>query len=302
MKNENMISEIDFLKEKRNAVILAHNYQSGSIQAIADFVGDSLELARISAGLKEEIVVFAGVKFMAETTKILAPEKTVLIPDANALCPMASMISKQKIRQLRERYPDAAFVAYVNTTAEVKAEVDITCTSANAVRIVNSLKEKRVVFLPDKHLAAYVQKHTDKEIIPVDGYCPVHDGLSIDMLEYKRSSNPEAKVIIHPESPMELIESSDEVASTGGMVSYVKKMNEGAVIVGTEKNMINRLKKENPHLRYIPLSNNAICVNMAKITLEKILISLRDNVYKVDVPNAIRDKARLAIERMLAVR
>ncbi len=293
-----MIEEkIKRLKEEMNAVILAHNYQRGEVQRIADFRGDSLELARKAKNLDAEYIVFAGVDFMAETAKILNPDKHVLIPSRAATCEMANYLSAERVREFRRKYPDAAVVLYVNSTAEAKAEADITCTSANAIKVVNSLPNDTVLFGPDSNLASYVQEHTEKRIIPLppEGRCYVHN--SFDPDEIPR----DGIVMVHPECPKEIRDLGDVVASTGGMVKFVRNSREKRFIVVTERDMVERLKLEFPDREFVPGWQGATCLGMKKITLEGIYRSLRDKKYEVMVPEEIAKRARRAIERMLEV-
>lgn len=293
--------EILALKEERDAVILAHNYQIDAVQDIADFVGDSLELARAAAAQKAPVIVFCGVDFMAETAAILSPEKTVLLPAAGACCPMAEMVTAGELVVLKEQYPDAAVVAYVNTTAEVKAESDICCTSANAVKVVESLSEQQVIMVPDRNLARYVARFTTKEILPWDGFCLVHERFTGKDIQRARSRHPGAEVLVHPECRPEVIDLADHVYSTSGMARHARKSSAQEFIIGTEVGMNYRLKQENPEKEFYPLSEEAICVDMKKTSLEKVLSSLVTLEPRVVVPEEIANRARGAIERMLAV-
>jgi quinolinate synthase len=289
------------LKEERKAVILAHNYQLGEVQDIADFVGDSLELSQRATQVEAEVIVFCGVMFMAETAKILNPERTVLIPDPRAGCPMCDMAPVEEVRRRKVELPGVPVVAYVNTTADVKAEVDICCTSANAVEVVNSLPDERLLFLPDKNLALWVQRHTEKEVIPWDGYCPTHQRILTQDIHRLRQEHPEAAVIVHPECTPDVIDLADEVLSTGQMVRWARETSAGEVIVGTEIGLIHRLKAESPDLTFIPVSLLTTCPNMKRITLEKVLWELEDMQHPVEVGEEVAAKARRSIERMLEV-
>lgn len=299
MEKEHMVNRIAQLKKERNAVILAHNYQIGEVQDIADFIGDSLELSQKAARLEEDVIVFCGVHFMAETAAILASDKTVLIPDINAGCPMADMITARELREWKANYPGRKVVCYVNTTAEVKAECDICCTSANAVKVVESLQEDEVLFAPDKNLAAYVARCTEKKIIPWDGYCYVHNNIMAKDVREKRALYPQAEVWVHPECRPEVIDLTDKVFSTGKMIKEARKTNKEEIIIGTESGIVFRLKKENPQKKFYPVRDLALCYNMKKIDLRKVLISLEDFVYKVEVPLEISLKASGAIEKMV---
>jgi quinolinate synthase len=296
------IQDILALKEERRATILAHNYQVPEVQDVADLVGDSLELSRAAARLDAEVIVFCGVDFMAETAAILSPSKKVVLPEKGAWCPMAHMISPEELRDLKALHPQAAIVCYVNSTAEIKAESDVCCTSANGVQVVSSLSEKEVIFVPDRNLAAYVARHTDKKIIPWNGYCYVHDHLTAGQVKAARAEHPQAEVLVHPECRPEVIDEADFTYSTAGMGRHVKASAAREFIIGTEVGMIHRLKKENPEKEFYPLTTNAICQNMKKTDLAKILRALRTLEPRITVPEEIAVKARRSIERMLAVK
>ncbi|HPX72483.1 MAG TPA: quinolinate synthase NadA [Methanoregulaceae archaeon] len=293
--------EILTLKEERDAVILAHNYQIDAVQDIADFVGDSLELARAAASQKAPVIVFCGVDFMAETAAILSPEKTVLLPAAGACCPMAEMVTAGELTVLQEQYPDAAVVAYVNTTAEVKAVSDICCTSANAVKVVESLSEQQVIMVPDRNLARYVARFTTKEILPWDGFCLVHERFTCKDIQRARSRHPGSEVLVHPECRPEVIDAADRVFSTSGMIRHVCADPAGEFIIGTEIGILHQLSRRCPEKHCYPLSSRAICVNMKKTDLEKVHAALDRMAPRVQVPERIAIPARRAIERMLAL-
>ncbi len=292
---------IAHLKKKRSAVILAHNYQLGEVQDIADFVGDSLELSQKATQVEADVIVFCGVLFMAETAKILNPQRTVLIPDPLAGCPMCDMAPVEAVRKRKAELPGVPVVAYVNTTADVKAEVDICCTSANAVKVVESMPEDRLLFLPDKNLALWVQRHSKKDIIPWNGYCPTHQRILDHDIRRLREEHPGAVVIVHPECTPDVIDLADEVLSTGQMVRWAKETAAQEIIVGTEVGLIHRLKGDSPDKTFIQISPLTTCPNMKLITLEKVLWALEDMEHPVEVPEAIAAGARRAIERMLAV-
>lgn len=293
--------EILALKEERDAVILAHNYQIDAVQDIADFVGDSLELARAAAAQKASVIVFCGVDFMAETAAILSPEKTVLLPAAGACCPMADMVTAGELVVLKEQYPDAAVVAYVNTTAEVKAESDICCTSANAVKVVESLSEQQVIMVPDRNLARYVARFTTKEILPWDGFCLVHERFTRKDIQTARSRHPGAEVLVHPECRPEVIDAADQVFSTSGMIRHICGSKNEKFIIGTETGILHQISLKCPEKHCYPLSSRAICVNMKKTDLEKVHAALDRMAPRVGVPERIAIPARRAIERMLAL-
>jgi quinolinate synthase len=296
-----MIEEILALKKERHAIILAHNYQMPQVQDVADLQGDSLELSRAAARLDAEVIVFCGVDFMAETAAILSPQKKVVLPVKGAYCPMAHMIMPDQLRDLKALHPEAAVVCYVNSTAEIKAESDVCCTSANGVQVVASLSEKEVIFVPDRNLAAYVARHTDKKIIPWNGYCYVHDRFTAEQVQAARAEHPNAEVLVHPECRPEVIDQADFVYSTSGMGRHAKASLAREFIIGTEVGMIYRLKKDNPEKEFYPLSKDAICQNMKKTDLARILQALQTLQPQVTVPEEIAFQARKAIERMLAV-
>ncbi len=290
---------ISELKNRRDALILAHNYQLGEVQDIADVVGDSLELSRIAAASEASVVVFCGVHFMAETAYILSPDKTVLLPNLGAGCPMADMITAAEVKRMRQDHPNAMVVAYVNTSAEVKAHSDVCCTSANAARLVANLDAEEIIFVPDQYLGSYVMAQTGKTMILSSGYCPTHARISGVHIAKLRKEYPEAVVIAHPECRPDAIELADEVLSTGGMCQYVKTAPARQIIVATEIGIIHRLQKENPNKVYLPVSEQAVCPNMKMITLDDIVRSLEDMAPEVTVPEDIRARAKLAVDRML---
>ena len=289
------------LREERRAVILAHNYQPGEVQDIADFVGDSLELARKAAGLEGvERIIFCGVHFMAETAKLLNPRRRVLMPDLNAGCPMANMITERQLRRLKEEHPTAAVVCYVNSSAAVKALSDICCTSANAARVVASFPPDRpVIFIPDMSLGDYTARQLGRQLILHPGYCPTHHRILPRDVREQRAAHPGAKVVVHPECTAEVIALADAVGSTSQMLRFCREDPAGEFIVGTELGIIHRLKKENPHKRFYPASPLADCPDMKLTTLEKVLWSLEDDIYEVTVPEEVAQGARRSIERML---
>lgn len=296
---EEIIDRINKLRSERNAVLLAHNYQIGEIQDIADILGDSLELSQKAASVKQDVIVFCGVQFMAETAAILAPDKTVLLPDKTAGCPMADMITAEELIEWKKKYPGRKVVCYVNTSAEVKAECDVCCTSSNALRVVESIPDDEILFVPDKNLANYISRKTQKKIIPWDGYCYVHNFFTAQDVLRKKQEFPGAELWVHPESPPEVIDLADEVYSTGQMVKNAQTTKAKEVIIGTEAGMVYRLKKENPEKKFYPLREASICRNMKKITLEKVLRALENMQYKITVPPDIAVRARGAIEKMV---
>lgn len=289
------------MKKERNAIILAHNYQIGEVQDVADFIGDSLELSQKAAKLDAFIIVFCGVHFMAETAAILAPDKTVLIPDIKAGCPMADMINATELREWKKNYPGSKVVCYVNTTAEVKAECDICCTSSNALKVVESLDTNEILFAPDKNLAAYVARHTKKKIVAWDGYCYVHNNILAKDVREKKEKYPAAEVWVHPECRPEVIDLADRVLSTGKMIKSARETTKKQIIIGTESGIIYRLKKENPKKNFYPAKDLAFCYNMKKINLIKVLKALEEMIYRVEVPFEISQRARGAIEKMVSL-
>ena len=296
-----ILDEILRLKEDRHAIILAHNYQPSDVQDIADLIGDSLELSRAAATMDGDVIVFCGVDFMAETAAIISPEKTVLLPAHDACCPMADMITADELKLVKSRHPDAAVVCYVNTTAEVKAESDICCTSSNAVKVVNSLKEDQIIFVPDRNLALYTQRFTKKEILPWEGFCTVHDRITPDHVREAHILHPGAIILVHPECRPEVIDLADHVASTSGIIRQVCNSAEKEFIIGTEVGILHRLTRECPAKKCYPLSQAAICTNMKKTDLNKIRNALVSLQPRIRVPEEIARRARCAIERMLAV-
>jgi quinolinate synthase len=299
MPHREIVHKIDKLRKERNAVILAHNYQLPEVQDVADHCGDSLELSRIAAKSDKDVIVFCGVYFMAETASILCPGKPILIPDPMAGCPMANMIDAEDVRQLKARHPKAVVVGYVNTPAEVKAELDVCCTSTNAVDIIAKLKNEEIIFVPDKYLADYASRKTNKRLISWEGYCPTHVKILPEDIIKKVRQHPGAKVMVHPECRPEVVELADEVLSTGKMCAFAKKSSAREFIVGTEAGMIHRLQKDNPDKKFYPASENAVCPNMKRTTLEKVLWSLEENKTVVSVSDDVRRRARRAIDKMV---
>ena len=293
--------EILALKRERDAIILVHNYQLPEVQDVADLCGDSLELSRAAATMKGEVIVFCGVDFMAETAAILSPKKTVLLPAPDACCPMAQMISAEELRFAKARNPDAAVVCYVNTTAEVKAESDICCTSSNAVKVVNSVEQDRVIFVPDRNLGRYAARFTKKEVLPWEGFCIVHDQITPAHVAAARQAHPGAVLLVHPECRPEVIDLADHVASTSGIIRHVCTSPEQEFIIGTEVGILHRLEKECPYKRCFPLSQASVCRNMKKTDLTKVREALLTLRPRITVPEEIAVRARGAIERMLAL-
>jgi len=294
-----IVEKIAKLKKEKNAVILVHNYQRSEIQDIADFLGDSLGLSRKAAKTDAKIIVFCGVCFMAETAKILSPKKIVLLPRKEAGCPMADMITAENLRILKEKYPDAKVVSYVNTNADVKAESDICCTSANAVEIVKKVKANKIIFTPDKNLAAYCQRFTNKEIIPWNGYCYVHEKIRKEEVRLAKEKFPDALLLVHPECNPSVIDLADEVLSTSGMVNFAKKSDKKRFLIGTEEGLIYRLKKENPGKEFYTAGTAKMCRNMKLTTLNDVYLSLKEERYAIELPEGIIESAQKALEAML---
>ncbi len=302
VKNEKLVNDILKLKEKRKAIILVHNYQIGEVQDIADFVGDSLDLSRQAAKTDAEVIVFCGVHFMAETAKILSPNKTVLMPDLNAGCAMANMITLRQLKEMKRKHPEAVVVSYVNTSAEIKAESDYCCTSANAVKVVSAIpREKEIIFIPDKYLGDYVSKQANRKLILWEGYCPTHRRILAEDILKRKALYPKAEVLVHPECTPDVIAMADKVLSTSGICKYAKESNSAEFIIGTEIGILHRLQKESPHKKFYPASILSDCPNMKLNNLEKILWSLEDMIYKIEVPPDIAQRAKRSIDRMLEI-
>ena len=300
--NTAIIDKIMSLKKAKNALFLVHNYQLGEVQDIADFAGDSLELSRKAATSDADVIVFCGVHFMAETAAILNPERTVLLPDLHSGCPMADMINADQLRELKKKHPKAKVVCYVNSTAEVKAESDICCTSANAVQVINSLAAYDTILMtPDRNLARYAQRHTDKRIVYWEGFCPYHDRLTAQQVKMVKNDHPRALFLAHPECRPEVIDLADEVKSTSGMLDYARKAKNKEFIIGTETGIIHTLRTQNPDKVFIPADEKMICTDMKKIHLSDIVNALFTKSPVIKVEEGIRVRAREAVERMLRV-
>lgn len=300
MDERTLIQKINNLKKKKDAVILVHNYQRPEIYKVADFIGDSLELSRKAAETNAKIIVFCGVDFMAESAKILNPGKKVLLPAFEAKCPMAAMVTAEELLKEKNKYKDVAVVSYINTTADVKAVSDICCTSANAVKVVNSLKEKNIIFVPDKNLADYVSRFTSKNIIPWQGYCYVHARFLAEQIREAKKQHPAAVVISHPECPADAIDEADAVCSTSGMIELARKSDADEFIICTEAGMVERLKLEVLNKTFYTLGT--ICLQQKKNNLQKVYDCLKNETNEVDVPVKIRKKAKKALDRMLRVK
>lgn len=299
---DEIIKEIKQLKEDKNAIILAHNYQPKEIQEVADFIGDSLELCLKASEIDDsDIIVFCGVNFMAETAAIICPDKKVLLPDNRANCQMADMVSLEELKQAKEENPDCEVVLYVNSRAETKSEADIVCTSANAAKVVSSLNSDNFIFAPDHNLGVYSAKAAGKDaiIVPEDGHCYVHTMFKPEDIENARREYPDAKIVVHPECNEDIKELADYVESTGGMVRLAKDPEIKQLVIGTEIDLVTRLKRENPDKEFIPLRADAFCLTMKLITLEKIRDALLEEKFLITVDEDIVAKARIGIERML---
>ena len=289
------------LKKELNAIIVAHNYQRPEVQEIADFTGDSLELARKCVGTEAETIVFCGVRFMAEIAAILNPASTVLLSHPDAGCPLADMINVDSLRQWKRRYPKAAVVAYVNTTAAIKAESDICCTSANGVKVVTSVPNEEILFVPDQNLGHYISTKTSKRIVLYPGFCYVHDRITAEQVKLAKQRYPQARVLVHPECRPEVINLADAALSTSQMLRYAKQSNDRVFLIGTEEGMLHALRKQNPEKEFHIITSNFICTDMKKTTLETIMEAMQTRNNVVTVPEEVRVKAKQAIDRMLAI-
>jgi quinolinate synthase len=299
MNQQLLRDEILQLKKEKDALILAHNYQREEIQILADHLGDSLELSRIAANARERMIVFCGVMFMAETAKILSPEKNVLLPRLDAGCPMAEMTDAKGLLALKKQHPDAMVVSYVNSTAEVKAVTDVCCTSANAVKVVQNVEADQIIFAPDKNLASWVQRFTKKTIIPWDGFCYVHDRFTADEVKAARERHPDAAIMVHPECPAEVVDLADEVLSTSGMIRFARETSVQTVIVGTEAGLIDRLKRENPDKKFFALGSARMCRGMKTTRIEDLHLALLKEQHPIELPEELIRNARKSLERML---
>jgi quinolinate synthase len=301
-RQEDLKQRVLELKREKNALILVHNYQVAEVQAIGDYIGDSLELARKAVGANKPIIVFCGVRFMAETAKILNPDAKVLMPRDDAGCPMADMITRDDVIELKERYPDAVICSYVNTNADVKAETDICCTSANAVKVVESLGTAKVVFTPDRNLASYIGRNVNTEIIPFDGYCYVHDRFTAEDVVRSRQAHPDAEVLVHPECRPEVIELADQVLSTSGMMRHARQSLAAEFIIATEEGLIGRMAREIQDKKFYSAGRAQFCFNMKRVRLEDVYRSLKEEIYEVHVEPEIMERARIPLERMISAK
>lgn len=294
--------QIKTLAAERNAVLLVHNYQRPEVQDIADFLGDSLGLSQQAAKTEADVIVFCGVHFMAETAAILCPDKTVLLPDENAGCPMANMITLRQLKRAKEEHPGAAVVCYVNSTAAIKAESDICCTSANAVKVVDTFpKDRDILFVPDASLGRYVERQLGRKLILWPGYCPTHHRIVPEQIVQLRAEHPDARVVVHPECTEDVLDLADHIASTSGILKYCRESDASTFFIGSEMGILHRLANESPDKTFVHITPFADCPNMKLVTLEKILWSLEDMAPQITVPEPTAARARQAIERMLAV-
>ncbi len=301
-KKEHWHEIIQGLKAEKQAIILAHYYQLPEIQDVADFVGDSFNLAQKAAHTEAQLIVFCGVRFMAESAKILSPEKTVLLPAAQAGCPMADMLTAQELKALKEQHPGAVVISYVNSSAEVKAQSDICCTSANALRVVESVpSEKEIIFVPDRNLGAYISRQTGRDMILWPGFCPVHDELGLKDVITRQQEHPGAELVVHPECRPEITARADAVRSTGGILEYVKQSQERKFIIGTEEGFLYTLEKNCPEKEFYIACSGFCCPDMKLVTLPVLAASLEKGQNEVLVAETVRQKAARALQRMLSI-
>lgn len=295
---ENIVKEIQKVKKEKKAIILAHNYQRPEVQDIADFVGDSLELSTKAKDTDAKIIIFCGVHFMAETAKILSPEKKVILPRMDAGCPMADMVTSQGLLELKNQYPDYKVVTYVNSTADVKALSDSCCTSSNAINIVKNIESEKIIFVPDRNLAHYVARFVKKDIIPWQGFCPTHERLEVNDILEKKKENPEAKVLVHPECKPEVVDIADRALSTSGIIKFCHEDVSKTFIIGTEMGILHRLQKENPEKKFILASDRLVCPNMKLTRLEDVYKALMDEDGIIELSGDVIKKAKEALLSM----
>lgn len=297
---KDLLNKIDQLKKEKGAVILAHYYVNDEIQAMADYVGDSYYLSKIAVTVPEKVIVFCGVTFMGESAKILSPEKTIIMPDLLADCPMAHMASVEKIEEIREKYDDLAVVCYINSTAEIKKYVDVCVTSSNAIKIVKALPQKNIYFVPDENLGRYIARQVpEKNFIFNDGFCHVHDEIMKDEVEDAKEAHPKAKVLVHPECTLDVIDLADYVGSTSGIIDYATESEAGEFIICTEIGILYQLKKKNPNKKFYTANSNQVCPNMKRINLEKVAFSLENMINQIEIDESTRIKAVKSLEKML---
>ena len=302
MDKKELAKEILALKQQRNAVIVAHNYQIDEVQALADMIGDSFALSKYCASVPQDVIVFCGVHFMAESAKILSPQKTVLLPEINAGCPMADMVTAEDVRTLKHDHPHAATVCYINTSAAVKAECDVCCTSSNAVKVIQSLTEEEIIFVPDKNLGSYIAKKVpEKRMIIWNGFCVTHHRVTLEEVHKAKEAHPDAVLLVHPECRPEVVELADFVGSTKQIIDFATASKDKKFIIGTEMGVLYSLKKNSPDKTFYLLSPGLICPNMKKTRLESVYIALTRIQYAIELAEEILVKARTSLERMLKV-
>lgn len=301
MDKQTMIQEINRMKQEMNAVIVAHSYQIGEVQDIADVVGDSFALSRACADTDKDVIVFCGVHFMAESAKILSPEKTVLLPEIHAGCPMADMVTAEALRARKAELPGVPVVCYINSSAEVKAECDVCCTSSNALNVIRAIPETDILFVPDRNLGTYVaQQVPEKNIILWDGYCITHHRIRRDEVLKMKQLHPEAKLLVHPECQPEITELADFIGSTKQIIDFAKASPDQAFIIGTEMGILHQLKNDSPEKTFWLMSPGLVCPNMKKTSLESVYLALKENRYVIELDEEIRQKAKRSLDRMLA--
>ncbi len=297
---DDLTIQIKKLLVEKDAVLLAHNYQISEVQVLADHLGDSLELSRLAADVKNSVIVFAGVKFMAETAKILSPEKKVLLPRLDAGCPMADMITVEELRYLKEQHPGAKVVTYVNSGADIKAESDACCTSSNAAKVVANIDSDKIIFVPDRNLGSYVQSQVpDKKIILFEGYCYVHNRIRKEEIIDMKRLHPEAKIIVHPEVRSEVVDLADEVLSTSGILRYASTSPASEFIIATEEGLLDRMRRENPGKKFYPALRPKVCQNMKRTTIKDVYLSLKNERYEIEIDEEISKKALRSLNEML---
>lgn len=302
MDKKELTDSIEVLKKQRNAVIVAHSYQNDEVQEIADIVGDSFALSRFCASSSYDVIVFCGVHFMAESAKLLSPDKTVLLPEKDAGCPMADMVTAEALREAKKKYPNAAVVCYINSTAEVKAECDICCTSSNALQVIRSLEQKDILFVPDCNLGSYVAKQVpEKNIILWKGFCTTHHRVRRDDVIKVRELHPDAVLLVHPECRPEVVELADYVGSTKQIIEYASSSDKSKFIIGTEMGVLYKMKKDNPEKQFYLLSTGLVCPNMKKTTLRSVYEALRDMKNNIVLDETISERARIPLDRMLQI-
>lgn len=302
MNKKELVEKISELKQQQNAVIVAHNYQNDDVQEIADVVGDSFALSRYCASSPYDVIVFCGVHFMAESAKLLSPEKTVLLPEIDAGCPMADMVTEEALREEKKKYPNAAVVCYINSTAEVKAECDLCCTSSNALKVIKSIEQEEIIFVPDCNLGSFIAKMVpEKRLILWKGFCATHHRIKVEEVKKVRELHPDAVLLVHPECRPEVVELADFAGSTKQIIDYAAESNETKFIIGTEMGVLYKLKKDNPEKQFFLLSPGLVCPNMKKTSLQSIYEALRDRKHNIILDEKIREKARIPLDRMLKV-